>query len=64
MNSNDCIKYRIVELDSIDSIIKWVVDHLGSDLIIDGTNHCIWVLVPFELFDQFMLLYGSQVSAI
>jgi hypothetical protein len=64
INSSNSVRYRIVETNSIESITNWVFDHEGSDIEINGFDRTIWAVVPYHDLDEFLFLYGSQVSAI
>jgi hypothetical protein len=61
MNS---INYRIVEVESTESIVTWVLEHPGADIVINGLDRSIWVIVPSQYLEEFLARYGSQVSAV
>lgn len=61
-----CIPYCIVEHEHTSDITRWVVAHadLGADIIIDGPNFRVLVLIPASLLMQFLAQYGNYISAV
>lgn len=62
---DDCIKYRIVEIEYIDAITKWTIANIeqGADIWFNFNSYSSWVIVPDSLLDEFLSLYGQYVSA-
>lgn len=63
----DRVKFRIVELEQLTSIITWVFERAdqGYDIIWDGQiNFCCWVLVPghTDCIMEFLSVWGCWVS--
>lgn len=63
---DDCVKYKIVELEYTTTITLWATNHTdqGADIWFDFANYASWVVVPESLLDSFLKQYGHLVSSI
>lgn len=55
------MQYRIVELNSVAAITRWVNTNKDCGAYLTGTNDP-WVVLPGELLFSFLAEYGDLVS--
>lgn len=63
---DDCVKYRIIEIEHTNAITKWAIacTEQGADLWFDFANRAVWVIVPEVLLLEFLKQFGNSVSGL
>lgn len=52
--------FDLIYLTDFKAIVSWVMQHQGSDIVVNRALDLCYVLVPEGYVDQFLLLFGAD----